>query len=605
MKKNDLLKYKEKIVRILDLRGSEVLLIEINNLKMPFWTKIEEIACYQSISELEMLSATGVVFIDNAAISEKSKNIMWQRMNLIAPIIPLAGDIRKRAAEIRHISENSQVSDQSIRHYLMLYLAYMDIRILAPKERVTKKELSEAEKNFRWALNKYFYNRNKNTLKLTYEFMLKERYTDEQGVLLLEYPTFAQFRYFYRKTKNTMNTIISREGKSKYERDYRPLITEGVTEYATCPGVFMLDGTVLDIYLINDTGEVIGRPILTAAIDAYSGLCCGYHLSLEGGSYSLMGLMVNVVADKVEHCKKFGISITEDMWPCHYLPYEFTTDRGKEYTSDNDFGHITELGCTISNLPPYAAEKKGPVEQFFDSIQELFRPHLQGYGVIRDDFQERGATDYRKQSSLTLRQFETILLRCIVYYNSNNLKEYFPYTKDMLDTKVKPTASSIWKYGLDKLGILLREVDKELLVKTLLPRTEGTFTRKGLKVGKLYYFNPGYTEQYLTGGKTLVAYNPDNVNVVWAIDKNRNFIEFSLIQKRYQGMSYDLVELQKKQQSDLIRENKEEELQASLNLIEHIQTIAKQGNGAKKEIKSIRENRTKEKKRKHRNFLYE
>ena len=29
------------------------------------------------------------------------------------------------------------------------------------------------------------------------------------------------------------------------------------------------------------TGDVIGRPVLTACVDAYSGLCCGYSLSWE------------------------------------------------------------------------------------------------------------------------------------------------------------------------------------------------------------------------------------------------------------------------------------------------------------------------------------
>ncbi len=53
---------------------------------------------------------------------------------------------------------------------------------------------------------------------------------------------------------------------------------------------------------------------MTACIDAYSGLCCGYSLSWEGGVYSLRNMMLNVIADKVEHCRKFGISITEDEW---------------------------------------------------------------------------------------------------------------------------------------------------------------------------------------------------------------------------------------------------------------------------------------------------
>ena len=42
-------------------------------------------------------------------------------------------------------------------------------------------------------------------------------------------------------------------------------------------------------------------------------------------------------------------------------------------------------------------------------------------------------------------------------------------------------------------------MDYRTLVLTLLPRTEGKFSRFGLKVNKLRYHNEGYTEEYLKG----------------------------------------------------------------------------------------------------------
>ena len=52
----------------------------------------------------------------------------------------------------------------------------------------------------------------------------------------------------------------------------------------------MLDATVCDIYLVDNSGNLVGRPILTTCIDAYSSLCCGYALTWEGGIYSLKKL---------------------------------------------------------------------------------------------------------------------------------------------------------------------------------------------------------------------------------------------------------------------------------------------------------------------------
>ena len=124
----------------------------------------------------------------------------------------------------------------------------------------------------------------------------------------------------------------------------------------------MLDATVCDIYLINDTGSLVGRPILTACVDTYSGLCCGYSLSWEGGVYSLRGLMLNIIADKVSWCNRFGISIHREDWDCNTLPATFITDMGSEYTSEN-FEQIAELGVTVVNLPSYRPELKGLIEK--------------------------------------------------------------------------------------------------------------------------------------------------------------------------------------------------------------------------------------------------
>ena len=51
----------------------------------------------------------------------------------------------------------------------------------------------------RWALNKFYYTRQKNSLTTAYMQMLKHKYCDASGNLLTDYPSVHQFRYFYRK----------------------------------------------------------------------------------------------------------------------------------------------------------------------------------------------------------------------------------------------------------------------------------------------------------------------------------------------------------------------------------------------------------------------
>ena len=117
--------------------------------------------------------------------------------------------------------------------------------------------------------------------------------------------------------------------------------------------------------------------MLTTCIDAYSSLCCGYSLTWEGGMYSLRNLMINVVTDKVEWCRKHGIIIDKNEWNNSQLPGVLVTDMGSEYKSEN-FEQLAELGVTITNLPPYRPELKGSVEKFFDLVQGYYKKHLIG-----------------------------------------------------------------------------------------------------------------------------------------------------------------------------------------------------------------------------------
>ncbi len=597
MKNNQLLKNGEKIIRVLDKKDSQAFIVDCKNRTTPKWVNSDLLTDYTICSDEELDPLP-----DINALDLPSRKSAYERFTLIAGVLPFVTDKKRRCAAITQISEDRNISKQTIYNYLWLYLVYQNIAALAPKTAPIEDELTEDEKNFRWALNKYFYTPNGNTLNTTYMLMLKERYCNAEGILSLQYPSFYQFRYYYRKHRKLQNYYISRNGIKKYQRNKRPLLGNGIQEFAPAVGVGMLDATVCDIYLVNEAGGLVGRPILTACVDAYSGLCCGYSLSWEGGVYSLRNLMTNVITDKVELCKKHGISIQTDEWNCAMLPATLVTDMGKEYVSST-FEQIVDLGVTVVNLPPYRPELKGAVEKFFDVVQGLYKPHLKGKGVIAPDYQERGAHDYRKDARLTMADFEKIILRCIVYYNSQRIIENFPYTENMLAAEVKPYASDIWNYGLNQAGANLIPVSYNTLVLTLLPRATGKFSRKGLLVNKLRYKHDGYTERYLTGGTVTVAYNPDDVSMIWLIEKGV-YIPFILIESRFNGKGICEVEEIKANQNAAIKAVATCNTQAKIDLMAHIgsiaSSVASQGNTS---IKGVRDNRKKEQRKTHIDYI--
>ena len=452
----EFIKYNGKLHRIIKEDGERSLIIDCKGTRLPQWTDKKTM---ESLSETEIIDSDvikGILAITEAELKPAQTAIMNKRFTMIAAILPVIENKQKRAEQMKTAAKRYGVSIVTIRTYLCRYLVSQSKNGLvifydeSKEEAVHEvKELTKDQKNMRWALNKFYYNTKKNSLNHAYINLLKEKYLDENGVLLEEHPSFYQFRYFFRKTRDCQNEIISRYGLNYFKKNERLCVGDGVRAFATGIGMGMLDSTICDLYLVNEAGEVIGRPVLTACVDAYSGLCMGYSLGWEGGIYSLRTLMLCILADKKEWCMKKGVVIEGNEWNCSYMPAELITDKGSEYKSEN-FEQLTELGITITNLPPFRPELKGPVEKFFDVVQNYFKPYLKGKGVIQPDFRERGATDYRKEACLTIEQFEAILIECIIFYNSKRIIEDFPYTEEMLQQRIKPYSQDIWNYGLTK-----------------------------------------------------------------------------------------------------------------------------------------------------------
>ena len=452
---------------------------------------------------------------------------------------------------------------------------------MAPKKK-EEKVLTQDQKNIRWALNKFFYTRNQNSLSTAYTMMLKEKYCDCNGTLLSDHPSFNQFRYFYRKNRKLENYHISRDGLTAYQRNIRPLIGDGVQEFAPNIGTAMLDSTVCDIYLIDEKGEIAGRPVLTAACDANTSMCLGYVLSWENDTNSLKNLMLNILEDKFSFCKKKGIFITREQWNVQgQLPSVLITDQGHEYTSQN-FEQISELGVTLINLPPYRPELKGPVEKLFDLIQNAYKDFLKGKGVIMEDYQERGAHDYRQDAILTISEFERIVIRCVIHYNCSRVIENYPYDLEMFGAQISLYANKIWNWKKENAKANLIDVSKKDLILTLLPRTSGKFTRRGLKANGLRYFADGYKEQFLQGGDVIISYDPENCNKIWIKEKDGSFVEFTLIENRFSNMSLEEIQNIQKQQKQLVQNTTREQYQSKIDLMNFIETVAETASEKKK-----------------------
>ena len=568
MKINDLLKTADTIYRVLAVENVDIQVIDCIKRTMPHWVDREFFNSAEQVSEEELRKTAGISLVGYDSLTQLQKQVVHSKYGSISLIIPFVSNDYERNSAISLCADKFKLSKSTIKSRLCDYLAFQDICIFLPDNVKVVRPLTADEKNFRWALNKYFYNALKLPLKECYRRMLKERYCDEQGKLLSTVPTFRQFNYYFYKTVKQENLIISRNGKGDFMRNHRVMLGNGIRDFCPAIGYGMFDSTVCDIFLINDKGELLGRPTLTACVDGYSSICMGYSLGFNKGIQSLKELVENMLANKQQHCKRFGIDIDTNTWNCSCLPHKFITDKGREYTSDT-FSQIAELGIEIVNLPPYRPELKGAVEKFFDVIQSSYKTELASKGVIFEDYQERGGVDYRKKATLTLKEFEKIVLLCIVKYNSKRIIN-LPLDKVGM---VEPFANALWNYCLPTCKNNLIQVDDELLRLTLLPRGTGSFKRDGLHVNKLRYKNLAYTERYLKGGARTVAYNPDNVSKVWLYE-NGTYTQFEIIETFFTDKNLEEVEAIKEQKKQVERSAESISLQGSIDLSREIEQIA-------------------------------
>ena len=279
------------MIRVLQTQGDRFLVIDCIKRTMPKWVSTTYLSDFVECSDADLYDRTGM--IQDRELAQEEQRIAQEHFTMIAAVLPFIGNEPKRNEMIDLLSEHQ--SKQTIRKYLCLYLVYQNLAAIAPGKKANTKKLTQDEKNMRWALNKFFYTQYKNSLNTAYTMMLQAKYCDAQGQLVAEYPSFNQFRYFYRKTKKMQQFYISRDGLKHYQRNNRPLLGDGVQQFAPAVGVGMLDSTICDLYLVDDGGKLVGRPIMTACVDAFSGLCTGYSLGWEGGTYSLRIQTYNVV----------------------------------------------------------------------------------------------------------------------------------------------------------------------------------------------------------------------------------------------------------------------------------------------------------------------
>jgi hypothetical protein len=484
------------------------------------------------------------------------------------------------------------------------------------------KIITQADRtNFAVAVKTYYLNRHKLAFTMVYEKLLSDFYSvqsddnPKQKKLLPpnKRPSIYQFRYWYSKQRDTETEQKKRDGETAFELNGRAVL--GKSDFGLMgPGAqFQIDATVGDIYLVSqfDRNNLIGRPVIYFVVDAFSRMVTGMSVGLEGPSWiGMAGAIANMAADKVSHCKEYGIEITESKWPCRHVPSVLRGDRG-ELISKNADNLVNMLGIRVENAPPYRADLKGIIEQHFRTINTNSIALLPG--SVKPDMSKRGGHDYRLDAQLDIRQLTQIIIKCILYYNNYHYMDYFERTETMMRDNLTAIPANLWKWGIRNCSGALRSFPEEQVRLAVMPTDKATVTEKGIRFNGLFYSSDrAVRESWFARARSkkkwqvVASYNPRDMAVIYVWnDDDKVYDVCTLLDWNGQNAGKCLEEIIYEQRKEKIaaKQLKASEIEAKVNLNAEIDAIVAAAKAQSKglplkskneRVSNIRENRRNE-----------
>lgn len=268
------------------------------------------------------------------------------------------------------------------------------------------------------------------TVEAIIEKVIEDFYTDKQ-----QYPFSVIYRKIEERCQTMEQDVPSRRTVRNRINDVNPkLIAKhrhglSVRDTRGTPGKFpdvkmpldviQIDHTKVDVMLVDDvTKETIGRPNITVAIDIFSRMIYGFHISLEPINFFSVGqCFLTAILPKDDLLRRFDV---EGEWPVYGLPRKLGLDNAKEFHSDTLQRFCAEYRIGIDYRPVARP-------QFGGAVERVIKTHMQQFhqlpGTTFSNVQEKGTYDSEKHAVMTISELERWYLDFVVnvYHKTEHL----------------------------------------------------------------------------------------------------------------------------------------------------------------------------------------
>lgn len=264
-----------------------------------------------------------------------------------------------------------------------------------------------------------------------------------------------------------------------------------------------IDHTPANVLVVSDDDlrREIGRPILTMAIDIYTRIILGFHLSFEPPSSVTTALcLTHALLPKDEWLESIDLDVS---WPFFGKMKLIHSDNGADFHAEALRRGCAELGIGIEFRQIGSPHQGGHIERLMGTMSSLFTLLP---GATQRDTRERGDKDAQTLPQMTLNELRRWVANEVCNYHRR------------LHRGINCTPLEKWNEALAQGFTAPRVPDSWERLNALtnfLPYEKRLVRRTGIQLWDIHYWAAGLDEWVADQKKREIFYDPRDISVVY------------------------------------------------------------------------------------------
>ena len=522
--------------------------------------------------EIKQLSSTPITaktknYIEN--YSEKEWNDAKTRYEIIKDLVFKS----RTKKEVQEVATQNNFSVVTIYQWIRLYEQTSEVSLLASKISQRGKRGTRLSKNVEniiiQILEELYLNKQKYSFRRIYT---KINRACKQ--LNLESPHENTVRNRIEAinpkiaAKKRLGHKVSMEKYSNFEGEF----PEGKYPLE----VVQIDHTPLDIIVVDKLNrQPLGRPYLTLAIDVYSRVIAGVHISLQSpGYYNVSQCLLNIFSTKESFLKQYNV---EGEWNIYGIPRIIHVDNGADLVSSDMQKVCDEFGITLMKRPVARPQFGGHVERVLQTIN--FEIHNLS-GTTFSNITEKGIYDSAKEATFTIEELTQWVLHYIVniyhktYHHGIEMTPNDRYIQGIFGDDENPGT-----------GILPSIIDNLDYIKiALLPTYHRTVQKDGITLDGITYYSDvlrhwiGIGNDEKSKIKHTLKRDPLNIQKIYFYDPElKEYFEIPYRKMNAPTMTlWDMYASKKYLKENKISNYTEDDIFSAYEVLENLESKAKE-----------------------------